>query len=167
MIESLGKGPCAVRTVLGWTVNGPLKRFENDKHRVSFIRFDSNLSEQFQNFCNMEFNDFTYLGRTEMSKEDTRPLGVIKDSVNLKKGHYEIALPWKKSPPSPRPLAEHRFNLRKKRLQKDHGLLKKYSGNIDHLLAKGYATKVREYDLENPQQPLWYCTWITLGRHQG
>ena len=111
VIESPGKGPCAVRTVLAWTVNGPLKRFEKDKYRVSFIRFDSKLSEQFQNFCNMEFNDSTYLGRTEMSKEDTHALGVIEDSVNLKEGHYEIALHWKKSPQSPRPLAKHRLNL--------------------------------------------------------
>ena len=107
----------------------------------------------------MEFNDSAYLGRTEMSKEDSRALSLIEDSVNLKEGHYEIALPWKKSPPTlpyNRPLAEHRLNLLKKRLQKDHDLLKKYSDNIDDLLAKGYATKVPECDLENPQQPLWY-----------
>ena len=50
----------AVRTVLGWTVSGPLERFEKDKHRANFIRSDSNLSEQYQNFCDMEFNDSTY-----------------------------------------------------------------------------------------------------------
>ena len=46
VIECPGKGPYAIRTVLGWTVNGPLERFEKDKHRVNFIRSDSNLSEQ-------------------------------------------------------------------------------------------------------------------------
>ena len=107
----------------------------------------------------MEFNDSTYPARTEMSKEDSRALGLIEDWVIPKEGHYEIALPWKKSPPTlpyNRPLAEHRLNLLKKRLQKDHDLLKKYSVNIDELLSKGYATKVPECDAENPQQPLWY-----------
>ena len=159
VIECSGKGPYAIRTVLGWTVNGPLGRRGKDKRSVNFIRSDNDLNEQFQKFCDMEFNDSTYHGRAEMSKEDSRALGLIEDSTQLKGGHYEIALPWKESPPSlpyNRPLAEHRLDLLKKRLQKDPNLLKKYSDNMDDLLAKGYASEVPQVDLENPQQPLWY-----------
>ncbi len=159
VIERHGKGPYAIRTVLGWTVNGPLGRSRAEPHNVNFIRADTNLSKQFQKFCDMEFNDSTYHGRAEMSKEDFRALSLIEDSARLNDGHYEIALPWKESPPSlpyNRPLAEHRLNLLKKRLQRNPDLLKKYSDNMDDLLAKGYATKVSRFDFDNPQQPLWY-----------
>ncbi len=107
----------------------------------------------------MEFNDSIYHGRAEMSKEDSRALSFIEDSTQLKEGHYEIALSGKESPPVlpyNRPLAEYRLNLLKKRLQKNPNLLKKYSDNMDDLLARGYASKVPQMDAENPQQPLWY-----------
>jgi hypothetical protein len=74
--------------------------------------------------------------------EDSRALGMMEGSVQLKDGHYEIALPWRNFPPcllNNRPLAEHRLNLLKKRILKNSDLHSKYSEFMDNLLTKGYA----------------------------
>ena len=50
--------PYATRTLLGWTVNGPLKGFKNTPmFTANLIRGDAQLNEQFERFCNHEFND--------------------------------------------------------------------------------------------------------------
>ena len=94
-----------------------------------------------------------------MSVEESRALGKMEGSVQLKDGHYEIALPWRNFPPclsNNRPLAEHRLNLLKKRLLKDSDIHSKYSEFMDNLLTKGYARKVPDSSTDPPQQPLWY-----------
>ena len=57
-----------------------------------------------------------------MSQEDLRAVSVMESTIRLRNGHYELALPWRNSPPrlpNNRPLAEHRLLLLKKRLLKD------------------------------------------------
>ncbi|XP_028413652.1 uncharacterized protein LOC114536505 [Dendronephthya gigantea] len=157
--ESSGKGPYAVRTVFGWTINGPLGRNKTARRRANFIRSDHDLNEQFQTFCNMEFNDSVYDTKLEMSVEDSRALGMMEGSVQLKDEHYEVALPWKNFPPrlpNNRPLAEHRLNLLKKRLLKDPQLLSKYSEFMDNMLSRKYVRKVPESSINQPKLPLWY-----------
>ncbi|XP_028402120.1 uncharacterized protein LOC114525110 [Dendronephthya gigantea] len=157
--ESSGAGPYAVRTVFGWTINGPLGRNKTARRCANFIRSDHDLNEQFQTFCNMEFNDSVYDTKLEMSVEDSRALGMMEGSVQLKDGHYEVALPWKNFPPrlpNNRPLAEHRLNLLKKRLLKDPQLLSKYSEFMDNMLSRKYARKVPESSITQPKLPLWY-----------
>ena len=65
-------GPYAVRTSLGWVLNGPL-RLDNagggNKSTVNFIRADENLSQQFKDFCNREFYDSVAETCTEMSRK--------------------------------------------------------------------------------------------------
>ena len=69
-----GKGPYAVRTIFGWTINGRLGRNESAHHCVKFIRSDDVLNDQFRKFCNMEFNDSTCQGQLKMSAEDSSAL---------------------------------------------------------------------------------------------
>ena len=48
-------GPYATRTIFGWVVNGLLGRTKSSLSRTTnFINADLELSEQFQNYCNME-----------------------------------------------------------------------------------------------------------------
>ena len=107
----------------------------------------------------MEFNDSVFDSQLEMLVEDSRVLGMMEGSVQLKYRHYEIALPWRNFPPclpNNRPLAEHRLNLLKKRLLKNSDLHSKYSEFRDNLLTKGYARNVPDSSTDPPQQPLWY-----------
>jgi hypothetical protein len=51
-------GPYAVKTILGWTINGPLGRHTAKmNHTANLIRGDTTLSEQFREFCNYDFQD--------------------------------------------------------------------------------------------------------------
>ena len=136
-----------MKTIFGWTINGPLGRNGLSRRCANFRRSDPGLDDQFKRFCNMEFNDVAVGSNLEMSVEDLRALGIMEGLVQLKDGHYEVALPWRNlnvSLPNNRPLAEHCLNHLKKRLMKDLNLFGRYSNVMDDFLKKGYSRKVPE-----------------------
>ena len=143
--ESCHSGPYATRTIFGWVVNGPLGRVRDSNfYTANFIRADTELSEQFRSYCNMEFNDSVYGGKPSLSQNDKRALELMQETCVWQEGHYTIALPWKEDPPcieNNRSLAEHRLRLLKKRLLKDSDLRVKYTTCIEDLLHKGYGKK--------------------------
>lgn len=137
----------------------------NLKAEVGLVRqfhsFRSKLESTIPKVCDMEFNDALVDDKSEMSIEDSRALEIIESSVRiqLKNGHYEIALPWKTSPPclsNNRSVAEHRFEPLKRRFIRDPALYSKYSDFMDDLLNKGYARQVPATSIDHPQHPLWY-----------
>ena len=139
--------PYATRTIFGWVINGPLGRSSTTScSTVNFVKAaDVDLDKQFQNFCNLEFNDVDQSNKPSLSQEDQRALHIMSSSAKLNDGHYEIALSWKKVPPdmpNNKPIAERRLDLLKRRLDKDPLLKKKYSEFIEDLLKKEYARKV-------------------------
>ena len=142
-------GPYATRTALGWVLNGPLGRKGNKDSIANFIDANTQLNQQFESFCNMEFNDSIFDSRVSMSRNDKRALDIMNDTVKLEKGHYVIALPWKYYPPclqNNKPLAEHRLRLLRKRLERDSKVLDKYKAFINDLLDNNYAKKVCTHD---------------------
>ena len=53
------KGPFAVRTVFGWTINGPLgRKSTGGNHTANLVKGDIELEEKFKRFCNQEFSDY-------------------------------------------------------------------------------------------------------------
>ncbi|KAK3727377.1 hypothetical protein QZH41_006033 [Actinostola sp. cb2023] len=150
-------GPYATRTLLGWTVNGPLGKRGNNTPTANHIRADAELSHQFERFCNFEFNDSEQDGQAAMSRNDEKALRAMEETVQLKASHYEMALPWKNSPPcleNNRTMAEHRLNLLKRRLQKDESTFQRYKAFIDDLISKGHARKIPSS--EEHSSPVWY-----------
>ena len=88
MRSSREGGPFAVKTRLGWVVNGPLYKDGKTSHKANFIKADDNkLSHQFERFCNLEFNDAPSYGKPAMSQEDKRALAVFESSVRVAEGH--------------------------------------------------------------------------------
>ena len=98
--ESENGGPYAIRTLLGWTVNGPLGRQGYCARTVNRVEADVELTSQFNKFCEMEFNDLKSETVKAMSQEDKRALSQMEQSVDLVNGHYELSLPWKVFPPN-------------------------------------------------------------------
>lgn len=94
-----------------------------------------------------------------MSSYDKQALRAMEETIKLTKGHYEIALPWKNSPPR-RPdnklLAERRLKSLRKRLERDADLLGKYSSFMVDLLKKGYARRVLKDQLNKSNEATWY-----------
>ena len=157
VMSSQDGGPYAVRTVLGWAINGPLGRTKQHGKCISnFISADVKLDHQFRQFCNQEFNDSLVLPDKQMSQDDIKAIEIMNKSVQLKEGHYEIALPLKDDPnlPNNRPLVEHRLQLLKRKLSKDPELYQRYSSFMTELLDKGYAEEVPEQEIEQPL--VWY-----------
>ena len=147
------------KTLLGWAINGPLGRNGNAKRTSNFIRADTALDQQFQRFCNMEFNDSLLDNERAMSLEDKRALNIMESTAVLKEGHYEIAMPWRYSPlclPNNRTLAVHRLELLRRRLIKDPVLFQKYAAFVDNLLDKAYARKVPDNRPARSGEATWF-----------
>lgn len=155
--ESKDGGPFATRTIFGWVLNGPLGRKEPKTPTANFIDTNANLTKQFEDFCNLEFNDSTYEPKMSMSQNDRRALDIMESTLKISNGHYEIALPWKNEPrrlQNNKSQAEQRLHLLKKRLQRDAILKEKYRDFMDDLLRKNYARKMSNEELR--QTDTWY-----------
>ena len=154
--------PYAVRTVLGWVLNGPLgleRATDNHKCTASFVHSDEDLNLQFSDFCNREFSDCITDKSIEMSQEDKRALNIMENSVKLVNGHYEIALPFRTYPPNlpnNKSVALHRLFLLKKKFQKDPIMHGKYSKFMEDLVERNFAERVPESCVENQDGLVWY-----------
>ena len=157
--ESKGFGPYTVRTIYGWTINGPLGRNGSYNPSSNFICADDALNEQLKSFCNTESGDFTFDNKVEMPREDQRAVNILENSAKLHGGHYELALPWKNSSPSlpnDHPVAEQRLALLKRRFTKIPKLFSRYADVMHNLLDKGCAMKVPDKSMEMHDKTLWY-----------
>ena len=155
--ESKNGGPFATRTVLGWVLNGPLGRTGPKEPTANFIDANSNLSKQFEDYCNLEFNDSSYEPKMSMSQNDRRALEIMESTVKLSNDHYEIGLPWKNNPScleNNKSQAESRLQPLRRRLQRDETLRKKYKDFMDDLLHKNYAERITGADLSLKEA--WY-----------
>jgi hypothetical protein len=161
VIRSQHGGPCAVKTILGWSINGPLGRHtRTNNYTVNFIKGDAKLSKQFSDFCNHEFNDSLADVSTKMSHNDAKAFKIMEDTAHLTNdSHYEMELPLKNVPtclPDNKMLANHRMNLLKKQLEKNEDLYKKYSGFITDLFDKGFAEEIPIYSANRSDGMVWY-----------
>ena len=155
--ESKNGGPFATRTVLGWVLNGPLGRTGPEEATANFVDANANLGKQFEDYCNLEFNDSRYDPKMSMSQNDRCALEIMESTVKLSNGYYEIGLPWKNNLPclaNDKSQAESRLQPLKRLLQRDEILRKKYKDFMDDLLRKNYAKKVTSAELS--PKDIWY-----------
>lgn len=126
IMNSRGEGPYAVRTPLGWVVNGPLRGSTTANrdilsHSVNRISV-SNVENLLTQLYNADFPERRYEDKSEMSQEDHQFLDSVERSVYLVDGHYCIGLPLKDKVikmPNNRSLAEQRLTSLKRKFQKD------------------------------------------------
>lgn len=100
VINSHGNGPYAIKTVLGWVVNGPLNgnsgALEDELpsamvNRISVCKLEELLTSQY----NQEFNE-RKLEEKEMSREDLKFMEIMERSAVLQDGKYYLKLPFRK-----------------------------------------------------------------------
>ncbi|KAL7852267.1 hypothetical protein SRHO_G00180520 [Serrasalmus rhombeus] len=156
VIHSVKNGPYAVKTMLGWTVNGPLREDSCSmtkagvphvlSNRISVCRLEELWSQQFK----YDFPEGRQDEQTEMSKEELLFMDRVSTSAQLKGGHYCIGLPLKNKEvkmPNNRAIAEQRaFNLKKK-LLKNTQFQEDYVTFMNDMITKGYAVKVPNKDI--------------------
>ena len=81
--ESKNAGPFATRTNLGWVINGPLGRDKPKVPSANFVQAHTTLDQQFQEFCNREFNDLFYDSKPSMSLNHKKALDIMEETVKL------------------------------------------------------------------------------------
>ena len=131
VVCSVNNGPYAIRTLLGWTVNGPLTGNSGDTinwehpqitvNRVSVVNLDDLWQQQFKN----DFPESSIEEQPAMSREDQRFLEFVSNSAQQVEGHYQISLPLRNvdiSMPNNKRIVEQRLCCLKRRFQKDSTL---------------------------------------------
>lgn len=101
VINSQGEGPFAIKTLLGWVVNGSCQDWKGNLNnggchyatvsRVSVMSLELLLEKQYEH----DFNERVAEDKEEMSREEARFLEIMDQSVKLQEGHYSLKLPFK------------------------------------------------------------------------
>ncbi|XP_024116907.1 uncharacterized protein LOC112138581, partial [Oryzias melastigma] len=165
VIQSEHDGPFAIRTMLGWTINGPLERNSGNTmdhqqpelsvNRVSVVQMDELWEKQFQ----IDFPECNMDEQPGLSQEDKKFMERVSDSANLIKGHYQISLPLRNKNvcmPNNKALALQRAVHLKKKLQRDPVFYTDYTAFMNDMFTKGYAERVPEEDLKRADGKVWY-----------
>jgi len=152
------KEPYAIKSILGWTVIGPVESNDADEVTINLIvnGDDDPLLQQVKKFWQI---DEKLPSKTQtMSVEDKVALKKMEDSVKRVNGHYQLSLPWKHPNPylpSNKYLAANRLQVLKRRFIKDDKLFSKYKTSIHEYVDKGYAQQVPPDQLNNKER-VWY-----------
>ncbi|XP_060753769.1 uncharacterized protein LOC132864368 [Neoarius graeffei] len=165
VICSVKDGPYAVRTVLGWTVNGPLREnirsWSKDGYpqiqinRISVARLEELWTQQFK----YDFPENAQGEQLEMSKEDQLFMDRVTTSTKLVDGHYSIGLPLKNKDvkmPNNRAMTEQRALNMKKKLQRNQTFREEYVSFMNQVITKGYAVKVPDEELNRSDGKVWF-----------
>lgn len=160
VINSVGEGPYAIKTLLGWVVNGPLggSREQNgcpvvNVNRTSVEKVEKLLMNQY----NHDFNECSG-EQVNMSLQEQR-LNIVTSSVKLHDGHYTMKLPLKNdavSFPISISVAQQRMCSLKRRFLKDKAFHDEYAEFMESVIKYGYAEKVPSSELDRSDGGVWY-----------
>ncbi|XP_030596228.1 uncharacterized protein LOC115787620 [Archocentrus centrarchus] len=163
VVNSSGDGPYAIRTVLGWVINGPLNGNNGTcdvdhssvvVNKISVSKLESMLNSQY----NHDFNERTSEER-EISREDIRFLEVMESSATLQDNRYCLKLPFKRPDvilPNSFTVAKQRILGLRRKFISDSQFHKEYSSCLKEVVDKGYAEQVPEQQLQGRSGKVWY-----------
>ena len=147
--------PFAVRTLLGWSVNGPAMTGAPISQRVisNFVS-SSSLEDMVDNLWSVE-NEGYRDRDAQLSQADREVLQLWEERTTTVNGRYEIPIPWKRDAiiSSNAKVAEGRLKSLRTTLDKQ-GLFDRYNAEINTLVEKGYAECVKLYDVNSAG--VWY-----------
>ncbi|XP_035980606.1 uncharacterized protein LOC118556656 isoform X5 [Fundulus heteroclitus] len=160
VINSEDNGPYAVRTVLGWVINGPMQRPRYDgntvvsANRISVASLEELLMQQYK-------HDFyeSQEERLEMSFEDKMFMTKAEQSVKLLNGHYVLDLPFRNKGivmPHNYQVAEQRLASLKKKFLKNSQFRAEYTDFLSEVISNEHAELVPENEIERTDGRLWY-----------
>jgi len=170
VVPSGDKGPYAMRLRHGWTLTGPLQVKDVSTHgnvtchRITVREVEpvkEVISPQaIQQMFEMDFNDYKY-GPDEYSysQEDKRFIREVERGIQHHDGHYVIPLPFREpqmTMPNNRNQVLKRANWQRNKMLRDENYRNDYVNFVNEMLAKGYARKVPEDQLEAVPGKVWY-----------
>ena len=141
-IPSRDGGPFAVKTRLGWVVNGPVRYLKWTQMRSSANRIQVELQQ-------LQLDENLASEERGWSVEDHRWLKLIEGGLKESDGHYELPLPMKTEGPLPDngEVALRRLHNLKKKFT-DEEFAGKYVEFMNNMFGKGHAEKVPDEDLK-------------------
>lgn len=152
IVNSCGTGPYAIRTVLGWVVNGPLNRNGALRMEIPTVTVNQiavcRLEEMLINQYNHDFNES--IVKKEMLREDIRFMEIMEQSAVLQDGKYCLKLPFNFAVAK-----QHVLGLKKKFLT-NHDFHHEYVGYMNDVISKGYAEQVPQEQLHCEFGKVWY-----------
>ena len=164
LINSQDEGPYAVRTRVGWVINGPLRGGSNKNksdcsavtsNRISVEHLQEMLVKQF----NHDFNERSSDEQIEMSREDVKFMNVMNNTTKLIGSHYCIDLPFRQENPlmpNNRHVAEQRLQSLKRKFAKNGQFKGEYITFLNNMVAQGYAEVVPSDQLKQSDGNVWY-----------
>ncbi|XP_060799417.1 uncharacterized protein LOC132901020 [Neoarius graeffei] len=159
VINSQNGGPYAVRTLLGWVVNGPFRSTAGIRTSVTVNRISvEGLEKLIISQYNQDFQENASEEKTEMSVEDKRFLQMANEAV-LENGHYSLKLPFRKASvhmPSNRKMAEQRLNSLKRKMARNDQFKQEYTAFITDFFDNNYAEEVPQGELQQPAGATWF-----------
>lgn len=151
--------PYATRTLLGWTLNGPLGGTSRSKASVNYAQTDR-LDLQLEKFWKIEGEESLVDNKLAPSYNDKRAISIWEESlVQCDDGHYEARIPFKTRPPSlpyNRYMAEQRLRTLQRKLNRSPDLHSSYTKFMEELVDKGYAKIVDETRDEEKRGRIWF-----------
>ena len=152
--------PYATKTLLGWSLNGPLGGTRQHAATTNFVQADQDLSAQLEKFWKIEGCESLAEDRKGLSYEDKQAVAIWEETIrhHVDK-HYEVAIPFRSCPPSlphNQVMAEQRLESLRRRLIRDTNLHMSYTGFMEELIDKGYAEKVVEDEIDKAGAAVWY-----------
>jgi len=148
--------PFAVRTMFGWSLNGPAKVLHSVKQSVisHFIHADS-LEQKVDSLWNIE-NEGVSSEASTWSQNDKKVIQLWDDTCKQVDGHYELPIPWKSTVNLPNNVSVAWSRLKSLELSLDkRGLRSCYDREMKLLLSKGYAEPVPPSEIVTDRK-VWY-----------
>ncbi|KAL0153188.1 hypothetical protein M9458_051515 [Cirrhinus mrigala] len=166
VINSEGNGPYALKTALGWVVNGLSQETGScwigkevqpaiAVNRISVESIEHLLVQQY----NTDFAERCSEDKPEMSQDDHQFMRFVEKSTQLVDGCYCIGLPMKTETakmPNNHSVAEQHANSLKRRLSMNPDLHKDYKIFMKDVITKGYGVQVPKEQLNRDDGRVWY-----------
>lgn len=176
VVRAVNGGPYAIKTILGWTVNGPLRgdcQISDQKclqpditvNRISVARLDELWEKQLK----VDFPETLQDEQPGLSREDERFIELVSESAKLIDGHYSIGLPVRQrylKMPNNKTVVEQRALSLKRRLNKDLSFRSDYITCMSKMLANGYAERVSSEQLARCDGRVWYIPHHGVYHHK-
>ena len=151
--------PFAISNQLGWTITGPIKFGHEEQQKTNFLSvsyeaFDREmtlttneedpLADHITSFWKIDSSGSENENETPLSKDDTRALKRLNDTVRHTGERYEIGLLWKEkvSLENNYPVAKAQNQSLEKKLSKDQLQKEMYQKTFETDIEKGFVKQV-------------------------
>nr|XP_054593643.1 uncharacterized protein LOC129160669 [Nothobranchius furzeri] len=163
VINSQGEGPYAIRSLLGWVVNGSAKDVYRGTsqyplvqvNRTSVYKLEQLLISQY----NHDFVEESCIEQEEMSREKKRFLDIMKCSAQVERSQYKLPLPFKKENihmTNNINVALQRLLGLKRKLKANKSFHADYTSFMAETIVNGHAEKVPQNQLQPIAGRVWY-----------